>query len=92
MEEDRLIFKGQFKKGTEVKVLLYENLFHVHSYTISVSKKPYTALCVDVFTEEENEKGLAITRYINKEGLSGKYSLYVMVDDVLYNTGKYIEV
>lgn len=91
-EEDRLVFSGQFKRGTDVKVILYKNLFHINEYAISVSKKPYTALCVDVFTEEENEKGIVITRYINNEGLQGKYSIYVSVDGILYNTNQYIEV
>lgn len=91
-EEDRLVFNGQFKRGTDVKVLLYKNLFHINEYAISVSKKPYTALCVDVFTEEENENGIVITRYINDEGLNGKYSIYVQVDGVLYNTKQSIEV
>ena len=90
-EEDRLVFYGQFKRGTDVKVLFYKNLFHINEYAISVSKKPYTALCVDVFTEEEDENGIVITRYINDEGLNGKYSIYVSVDGILYNTNQYVE-
>ena len=88
-EKDRLIFKGTFKKGTDVKVLLYKNL-KVNTYNISISKKPYTALCVDVFTEEENEKGLTITRYINQEGLKGTYSIYLSIDGKIYNTEEYV--
>ena len=60
-------------------------------YDVPVSKKPYTALCVDVFTEEENENGISVTKYINEEGLSGKYSIYVSIDGVIYNTGKNVE-
>ena len=88
-EKDRLIFKGTFKKGTDVKVLLYKNL-KVNTYNISISKKPYTALCVDVFTEEENEKGLTVTRYINQEGLKGTYSIYLSIDGKIYNTEEYV--
>ena len=60
-------------------------------YNIKVSKKPYTALCVDVFTEEENEKGINITKYINKDDLKGKYSIYLEIDGTIYNTEKYVE-
>jgi len=60
-------------------------------YNVPVSKKPYTALCVDVFTEEENENGITVTKYINEEGLSGKYSIYMEIDGVMYNTGEYVE-
>ncbi len=88
-EKDRLVFKGTFKKGTDVKVLLYKNL-KVNTYNISISKKPYTALCVDVFTEEENEKGLTVTRYINQEGLKGTYSIYLSIDGKIYNTEEYV--
>ena len=88
-EKDRLVLKGTFKKGTDVKVLLYKDL-KVNYYHISISKKPYTALCVDVFTEEETEKGLTITRYINQEGLKGKYSIYVSIDGKIYNTEEYV--
>ena len=88
-ETDRLVFKGQFLRGTDVKVLLYQNGF-MHAYNVPISKKPYTALCVDIFTEEENENGIVVTKYITKEGLSGKYSIYLEINGILYNTGKYV--
>lgn len=89
-EIDRLVLKGQFKKDNKVKVMLYKNM-KANYYNISVSKKPYTALCVDVFTEEEDENGLVITRYINEDGLKGKYSIYIELDGTLYNTEEYVE-
>lgn len=89
-EIDRLVLKGQFKKDNKVKVILYKNM-KANYYNISVSKKPYTALCVDVFTEEEDENGLVITRYINEDGLKGKYSIYIEIDGTLYNTEEYVE-
>ena len=89
-EIDRLVVKGQFKRGTDVNVVLYKNMLSKY-YNIKVSKKPYTALCVDVFTEEENENGIVVTKYINDEGLSGKYSIYIEIDGVLYDTGRYVE-
>ena len=89
-EEDRIEVKGRFKRGTEVKVLLYQN-GKIKEYEVPISKKPYTAMCVDIFTEEENKNGIVVTKYINKENLSGKYSIYLQINDTIYKTEKYIE-
>ena len=89
-EEDRIEVKGRFKRSTEVKVLLYQN-GKIKEYEIPISKKPYTAMCVDIFTEEENKNGIVVTKYINKENLSGKYSIYLQINDTIYKTEKYIE-
>ena len=56
-----------------------------------VSKKPYTALCVDIFSDEENANGIVVTKYINQDNLNGKYSIYIKIDDIIYNTGKYVD-
>ena len=89
-EVDRLVVKGRFKRGTTVNVILYKNMISNY-YNVKVSKKPYTALCVDVFTEEENEKGITVTKYINEDDMKGKYSIYLEIDGTIYNTGKYVE-
>lgn len=89
-EIDRLVVKGRFKRGTDVNVILYKNMISNY-YNVKISKKPYTALCVDVFTEEENEKGINVTKYINEEDLYGKYSIYLEIEGTIYDTGKYVE-
>ena len=89
-EEDRLAISGRFVRGTEVKAILYKN-GKIKEYEIPISKRPYTALCVDIFTAEENENGIVVTKYINKEKLSGKYSIYLQIDDTIYKTNQYIE-
>ncbi len=89
-EYDRLVFSGQFLRETDVSVLLYKNGV-MKEYDVPISKKPYTALCVDIFTEEEDENGIVVTKYINQEGLDGKYSIYLKIDDILYDTGRYVE-
>ena len=89
-EVDRLVFSGQFKKDTNVNVILYKNGTK-NIYNVPISKKPYTALCVDIFTEKETEEGINVTKYINEEGLNGKYSIYVEVDGTIYNTNRYVE-
>lgn len=89
-EEDRLVFSGRFKRTNNVNVILYKNL-KSNYYKVKVSKHPYTALCVDIFTEEENKNGINITKYINKEGLKGKYSIYIEIDGVIYQTKEYVK-
>ena len=89
-EEDRLVFTGRFKKQNKVNVILYKD-FTYNYYKLNISKHPYTALCVDILTEDENENGIVITKYINKEGLKGNYSIYVEIDGTIYNTNKYIK-
>ena len=89
-EADRLVFTGKFKRGTDVNVILYKNGTK-NIYNVPISKKPYTALCVDIFTEEETKEGISVTKYINEDGLSGKYSIYVEVDGTIYNTNRYVE-
>ncbi len=89
-EEDRLVIKGRFKRGTTVNAILYQN-GKIKQYNIPISKRPYTAMCVDIFTEEENKLGIIVTKYINKEKLTGKYSLYLQINDKIYNTKQYIE-
>ena len=88
-ETDRLVVKGQFTRENEVNIILYQNM-RSDIHNIRVSKKPYTALCVDVFTEEENENGIVVTKYINDDGLRGEHSIYVEIDDVVYNTERYV--
>ena len=90
-EEDRLVISGKFKKGENVSFILRKG-FTNNYYDQIISKKPYTALCVDIFTEEETNEGINITRYINKEGLSGKYSIYIKINDKIYKTNDYIEI
>ena len=89
-EEDRLSVTGKFKRGSDVNVILYKNLKSSY-YKINVSKHPYTALCVDVFTEEENKNGITVTKYINSESLSGNYSVYISINGKVYNTNKSVE-
>jgi hypothetical protein len=52
-----------------------------------ITDKMHAALCVAVFAEEENanEDDLTVTRYVNGEGLSGKFDLYLEVYDKIYD-------
>ena len=89
-EIDRLVVKGKFKKQNQVKIVLYQDLKSQY-YQVRVSKKTYTAMCVDIFTEEEQEDGIVVTKYINQEGFHGKYSIYIEIDGILYNTEQMVK-
>lgn len=89
-ELDRLVFKATFKKEDKVKIIL-DKFLGKKEYDVIVSKKPYTAMCVDIFTEEEKENGISVTKYINSTNLSGKYSIYISINGTIYKTNKYVE-
>lgn len=91
-EVDRLVFNGRFKEKTEVYLIL-DNAYDKRSYLIPVSELPYTAMCVDIFNKKSDKdcKELDITYYVNEEGISGKYNIYVKIDTIIYNTKKYVE-
>ena len=89
-EVDRLVIRGRFLKGTIVNVILYNN-FNSKQYDLIVSKRPYTALCVDILSDEENENGIKVTKYINNEGLKGKYAIYLEIDGTLYKTNNVVD-
>ena len=86
-ESDRLVVKGKFKKTDSVEIIL-DNVFDKKTYDIVVAKRPYTAMCVDVFTEDEETNGLNITKYINDLGLKGKYYIYMKINGKYYDFDK----
>ncbi|MCI5774067.1 MAG: aryl-sulfate sulfotransferase [Erysipelotrichaceae bacterium] len=90
-EYDRLKVKGQFYKDNKVNIVLV-NDDQAYYYNVRISKKPYTALCVFVFSEKEDKEGISVTKYINDVGLNGKYDIYLEVDGTLYDSGQYIDV
>ena len=89
-EYDRLVVNGTFKKGTNVEIILYQNLV-AYKYEWRISSKPYTAMCVDIFSKTENEFGLNTNKYINSTGLKGRYNIFIKIDDKLYKTNNYVE-
>ena len=88
-ESDRLVVSGTFKKGTPVKVILYKDMME-NIYLMRVSKTPYTALCVDLGDSSLDDEDIVATKYINSSGLTGKYTIYIEIDGVLYNTNEYV--
>lgn len=88
-EYDRLVISGTFKKDDKVQIIL-DNLFTKKTYNMVISKKPYTAMCVDIFNEEELENGINVTKYINEDELSGKYYVYMKINGKVYDFSKYV--
>ncbi len=88
-EKDRLVVTGTFKKGTPVNVILYKDMME-NIYIMRVSKTPYTALCVDLGNESTSGENILATKYINSDGLIGKYSIYIEIDGTIYNTNEYV--
>lgn len=89
-EIDRLVVKGTFKKEDKVQIIL-DSLFDKKTYNMIISKKPYTAMCIDVFNEEEQKNGITVTKYINDIGIKGKYYIYLKINGTVYDINQYIE-
>ncbi len=89
-EVDRLVITGTFKKEDRVQVIL-DSFFRNKTYDIVVSKKPYTAMCVDIFNEEETKNGISVTKYINDIGFKGKYYIYLKINGTVYDLNQYID-
>lgn len=88
-ETDRLVVTGTFQRGDEVEIIL-DSIFDKKAYQLVVSKHPYTAMCVDVFTKEETENGISVTKYINSENISGKKYIYIKINGTIYDTNQYV--
>lgn len=89
-EVNRLVFSGTFLKDDKVKIIL-DKFLGKKEYDVIVRKRPYTAMCVDVFTDKEEKDGIKVTKYINNTGLNGKYLIYVSINGTIYKTNKYVE-
>lgn len=89
-EVNRLVFSGTFLKDDKVKIIL-DKFLGKKEYDVIIRKRPYTAMCVDLFTKEEEKDGIKVTKYINNTGLKGKYLIYVSINGTIYKTNKYVE-
>ena len=87
-EKDRLAVTGTFERGTEVKIILYKDMME-KVYNMRISTRPYTALCVDLGNNNESDD-LTVTKYINSDGLIGKYTIFIEIDGVIYQTDEYV--
>lgn len=78
VDSKRLTVKGSFKKNDKVQIVL-DNV---------LSKKTYD---VDVLGGVETISGkMETSTYINKQGVYGKYYIYLKINGVNYKLGKYV--
>lgn len=84
-EEDRLVVTGTYDKEESVTIKLEDNEI-IREYDVIISKKPYTAMCIDMFTSYETEDVIEVSKYINSEGLKGLNKVYIKIGDKTYDT------
>ena len=91
-EADRLSISGNFVKNSNLRVILTKG-FEKRFYRFKVSNEMHAALCVSVFApaNESSGENINITRYINAEGLSGTYNIYLEIGEEIYDTGKSVK-
>ncbi len=78
VDAKRLMVKGTFKKSDKVQIIL-DNV---------LSKKTYD---INIYDGHETVSGkMQTSTYINKEGVYGKYYIYLKVNGVNYKLGKYV--
>ena len=85
-QDDRIVFTGTFRRNSNVRLILTKGLEQKY-YKLRITDKAHAALCVAVFEEEanEDEEELTVTRFVNAEGLSGKYNVYLEIYDKVYD-------
>lgn len=87
-ETDRYIVKGIFEKGQLVMLSLKDSHGQNHNYFISTAAQSFTAMCVGTFQSSERQ----VDFKLNKEGLSGNYQVYLIVDDVTYDLNLELQI
>ena len=85
-EEDRLVLKGTFEKG-QLVMLLLEGA-ETKAYFVPTTKRPFLAMCVGTFMESDER---AVEFPVSYEGLSGPFTLRLVIDDKVYTTGITVE-
>lgn len=76
---NRLVVSGKFKKTDEVQIIL-DNVFDKKTYNVSMSS----------YTSDKSGKYVNTETYINEDELSGKYYIYIKINDTVYKLHKYV--
>ena len=82
-DEDRFVFHGRFARGSLAMILL-EGEKETRGYFINTAASYHLAMCSGAYLEDDDR---VIKMNISKEGLSGKYTIKVLVEDAIYQTG-----
>ncbi|MDR1321734.1 MAG: aryl-sulfate sulfotransferase [Gracilibacteraceae bacterium] len=86
-ESDRLVIKALFEKGQMVMLLLEGKT--THAYFVPTTKRPYLAMCVGTFLENDER---AVELPISFENISGDYKISLIIDEYKYDTGVEISI
>ena len=89
-ESDRLVFTGTFNKDDKVQLIL-SGVFSNKTYDVRISKTPYTALCVAIFNEEQENEKITVNKYVNDIGMKGKYYIFVKINGTVYDPNLYVQ-
>ncbi len=86
-EYDRLVFEGTFTKEDKVSIIL-NRMSSQKNYNVVISNKPYAAMCVDLFNQDNNSDEITVTKYINDLGLHDRYEIYLKINGTIYKMDK----
>ena len=89
-EKDRLVFNGTFTKEDKVTIIL-NRLSSQKNYDVIISKRPYTAMCVDLFNDNNETDTINITKYINDLSLTDRYEIYLKINGKIYKMNKAVD-
>lgn len=81
-DANRLVLSGKFKKDDDVKIVL-DNVLDKKTYDVNISESPF-------IEDTSKDKKVDVTTYINEEGMSGKYYIYLKVNGTTYKLNKYV--
>ncbi len=85
-EEDRILVNATYQKGELAMILLCgeNNEFHRYYVNTSSNNKNFEAMCVGTFIKEDPRN---VDIFINKNGLRGNFSIKLLTENVIYDTG-----
>ena len=81
-DEDRFVFHGKFERGTMVMLCLEGE--SNHNYFINTAAVRHLAMCSGAFLEDDDRD---VKLNVSKEGLTGRYTLKLIIDDKKYHLG-----
>lgn len=82
-EANRLVVTGTFKKKDDVKLIL-DNVLDKKTYDVRISETPYFD------SNKKGKKKINVSTYVNEEGLTGKFYIYLKVNGTTYKLNKYV--
>lgn len=93
-EDDRILVNGFFDENTVVQVLLVDEKGEMSRYMVNTVPQHFQAMCVGTFQKADARE---VDTFINKNGLSGKYQIKMLVqvgeDEYhIYNTGVTVQL